>query len=198
MFRWLLPGTLFLFSFAFIWFYTLGFSAFTMFSYVLKRAGEPPYPLPDLNLECHDGSTLNLRSLDSRPVFLNFIYLHCLYGCPISLAKMYLIKKKVENTLLVSVSVDPDRDTIGKLRERWEAIGGYPNWLFCKPTDKNWREKLERIGVWVYRREDGLINHTLDIFIVKEGKIIDTIPPSAKRLEIYLGGKEDEITSNGR
>jgi len=181
--RWLLPSVLFLLCFSFLWWYTLGFSAFTVFTYTLKRAGTPPYPVPSLELVCHNGKRLNLSSLE-RSSFVNFIYLHCLYGCPISLAKMFRLGKDLPNGMFISVSVDPRRDSLEDLKERWKAMGGFKNWYFCKPADRDWGEKIRSLGVWVYRRKDGLINHTLDIFLIGGGKVLAVFPPEESVEEI--------------
>ena len=188
MLGWLLPAFLLLAYLLFLWWYTLGFSAFTMFSRVLSEAGKPPYPVPTFHLLCHNGSTLNLRVGGSRVIIVNFFYLNCVYGCPISLAKIYRIGKDEKNLLLLSVSVDPKRDNIEELRSRWSALGGFPNWLFCKPSDRDWRNRVRRMGVWVYERRGGLINHTLDIFIIKGGKVIGIFSPeeNVDRIKAFL------------
>ncbi len=186
MLGWLLPASLLLVYLSFLWWYTSGFSAFTMFSRVLSEAGSPPYPVPELHLSCHNGAVLDIRKAGSKPVLLNFIYLNCIYGCPISLAKMYRLGKDFENLLLVSVSVDPERDSLEDLKKRWSALGGFNNWLFCRPTDRDWRDRVRRMGVWVYKRKDGLINHTLDLFLIREGRVIETFPPEERVSEIKI------------
>lgn len=199
MLGWLLPAALLLIYLFFLGWYTSGFSAFTMFSRVLSEAGRPPYPAAELHLSCHNGVSFDLREGGPEPLLLNFIYLNCVYGCPISLSKMYRIGREVGGVLLVSVSVDPERDSVEDLRERWSALGGFPNWLFCKPTDRDWRDRVRRMGVWVYKREDGLINHTLDIFVVREGKVIGVFSPEEKvsRIKIFLRRVEDEALHHG-
>lgn len=182
--RWLFPLFLFILCLSFLWWYTLGFSAFTVFSYTLKRAGELPYPVPPLEVECHNGKRINLSS--ERGTFMvNFIYLNCLYGCPISLAKMFQLRKASPDLTFVSISVDPERDRIEDLRERWRAMDAFDNWYFCRPVGREWKKKLELLGVWVYRREDGLINHTLDLFFIKNGRVIKTFPPEYRVEEIF-------------
>ncbi len=174
--RWLLPLFLLLLSVSLLWWWTLGFSAFTVFSYTLKKAGDPPYRVPPLKLACHNGETLLLSQVKGR-AFVHFIYLNCYYGCPLSFTKMFYLRKKAgERNLFISVTVDPEVDTLKRLKERWSALGAFDNWLFCRPEDRDWREKLIRMGVWVYKRKDGLINHTLDIFLVKGGEVRKVIP----------------------
>ncbi len=177
--KWLLPLSLLVLSLSFLWWYTLGFSAFTVFSYTLKRVGDPPYRIPPVRLVCHDGRRVVLGEREGGRVFVNFIYLNCFYGCPMSLTKMYYLRERAgEGDLFVSVTVDPSADTLERLRERWSALGAFSNWLFCRPEDADWRDKLIRMGVWVYRREDGLINHTLDIFLIEGPVVRKVIPPT--------------------
>ncbi len=178
--KWFLPLSLLLLSFSFLWWFTLGFSAFTVFSYTLKKAGTPPYPVPSIKLICHNGKVVSLHNFEKRDIYVNFIYLSCYYGCPISLTKMfYLIKNSNSGDIFISVSVDPERDTIPKLKERWHLLGGFNHWLFCKPLEKNWKPKFLKMGVWVYRRKDGLINHTLEIFRIRNKKVVEVIPVTA-------------------
>jgi len=175
--KWLLPLSLLVLSVSFLWWWTLGFSAFTVFSYTLKRAGDPPYDVPPLELLCQNGERVSLNSVRDRDVFVNFIYLSCYYGCPVSLAKMHYLRRRAgADALFISVTVDPEVDTLQGLRERWFALGAFDNWLFCRPEDREWRRKLLDMGVWVYKREDGLVNHTLDIFLVRNGKVRKVIP----------------------
>ena len=96
--------------------------------------------IPAVSLVDMDGRSVDLRAvLDSdQPILLNFIFTTCTTICPVMTATF----SRVESTLregheavrLVSISIDPERDTPARLREYATRIGAGPEWRFLTGT----------------------------------------------------------------
>ena len=65
---------------------------------------------------------------------VDFIYTNCGGSCPLMTSQMHSLEKKVEkdaDVRLVSISVDPDRDTPPVLQSFAKQFGGpTPHWVF--------------------------------------------------------------------
>lgn len=84
-------------------------------------AYEPPQtamPISGVNL---DGSAFNLSQLQGKPVLLFFGYTNCPDVCPTTLAEMRVLRQNLganaDRMAFVYVSIDPDRDTVARLKE---------------------------------------------------------------------------------
>jgi protein SCO1/2 len=92
------------------------------------------YTVPDLWLVRDDGQRVSLpKELDDgRPVVLNFIYTTCPGVCPIMSAVFTQFQDKLgaERTKvhMVSISIDPEQDTPGRLRDYARRFSAGPQW----------------------------------------------------------------------
>lgn len=94
--------------------------------------------VPDVELIDQDGNTVRLRSLLSgdKAVIADFIFTTCTTVCPVLSGIMARMQDKIGDRLgkdvtMVSVTVDPARDTPGKLKayaRKWKARPGWV-WL---------------------------------------------------------------------
>ncbi len=79
-------------------------------------------PLPQFSLLDQNGQPFNNDRLQNRWSFFFFGYTHCPDICPMTLATLATMMKtitstsKVENTQVIFVSVDPERDTQPQLK----------------------------------------------------------------------------------
>lgn len=96
--------------------------------------------LAGLTLVDMDGREVALDEvLDTkRPVLLNFIFTTCTTICPVMTATFAKVDDTLgdanEDALLVSISIDPERDTPARLREYAKRFGAGPNWRFLTGT----------------------------------------------------------------
>lgn len=96
------------------------------------RASEG-YPAPPIRLTNQFGEEIRLEDLRGRTIILTFLYTSCPDTCPLYLSKIALGLRAYENVApdrpaVVVVTVDPDRDTVARLRMfagQWP-----PGWLF--------------------------------------------------------------------
>ena len=91
--------------------------------------------LPEVALVRQDGARVGLaKELDERsqPVFLTFIYTSCTTVCPV-ISKIFsdlqgALGPDLNRVKLVSVSIDPEYDTPGRLSDYANRFGAKPQW----------------------------------------------------------------------
>ena len=92
--------------------------------------------VPDLTLVGMDGRRVALREVldPSRPVLLNFIFTTCTTICPVLSATFASVQDGLgddaANYQMVSISIDPERDTPTRLREYATRHHAGPQWVF--------------------------------------------------------------------
>ncbi len=100
-----------------------------------------------------------LDLLQKQIALVNFVFTSCTTICPVLSATMQAIEKQLQDELgkgviLVSISVDPAKDTPDKLRtyaEKFDA-GQHWYWLTGRPSEIN--QLLKAFGIPVGRPED--------------------------------------------
>lgn len=116
-----------------------GVALWTGFS---RKAPEPPpvlLPLPAFSLTNERGEPFGSAQLAGRPYIANFIFTECTAACPGLSREMQEIQHRTRNLgtalTLVSISVDPVRDTPAALAEYAKTFGAIPGrWYFLTGT----------------------------------------------------------------
>lgn len=175
--------------FTIIWKWTLGFSAFTIFSYTLKSAGDIPRTFPDLPMVNQDGKVFLLKD-KHKYMLVNFVYLNCPYVCHKvnnQLEQIYhlfdgnTVPSKLE---FVTLSFDLKNDDIKKIQHYRNYFGSdISGWSFALPYQSNqeaFNQFLHQLGVWKYTvPSTGIINHSIYLFLIApDGKIVRTFDPA--------------------
>lgn len=91
------------------------------------------YPLPNFNLVDQNESTFGLQELQGRISVVDFIFTSCRGPCPVlsaNMAELYRRFKGEAKIQFISISVDPQRDTLPALRAYADRFG---------VTDNRWR-----------------------------------------------------------
>jgi protein SCO1/2 len=94
------------------------------------------YAPPDVTLTDATGARVGLASVLGRegPVMLQFIFTTCPAVCPVMSATFAAVQNRLgpeaEKVRLVSISIDPEHDTPGRLREYARRFKAGPRWLF--------------------------------------------------------------------
>jgi protein SCO1 len=90
--------------------------------------------VPSFSLTERDGRLVTLSDLKGKVSIVNFIYTNCPDTCPIQSAQMRQIQEDFKNekdVRLVSITVDPTRDTSEVLSEYAKRFNADPErWLF--------------------------------------------------------------------
>lgn len=125
------------------------------------------------------GDTVHLRDLQGHVSIVTMIYTSCQMTCPLIMADL----RRVESALtpaelaqarFVLVSLDPDRDTPGRLRE-WtdEQKLDTNRWWLLSGSNDAVREFAAMVDVRYQRQDDGEIAHTNSISVLdRDGRMV--------------------------
>lgn len=156
--------------------WTHGFQAFTSFSAARVAAGPLPRPAPPLLVVDARGTRYDLAAPGPAFRLVQAMYLRCPDVCPIAMANLGQVQYALRDLSpgrveVVSLSIDGDspRD----LLDRWRAHGSPEGWTMASLEATDGANAMERLGIWVYRRRDGLINHSTDMVLIdRAGRVV--------------------------
>jgi len=143
--------------------------------------------LPEFTLLDQEGRAVAGSRFRGKQVVLNFIFTRCPIAtmCPAATERMSALQKAAKaagakNFELVSVSLDPEYDTPGVLKEYAQIRGlDTSNWSFLTGPDAAVRHLLAQLGV-IREFEGATIKHTLATVLINEqGKISYRVDGSA-------------------
>jgi protein SCO1 len=106
---------------------------------ILKAHGAPRGDdyFPNVPVVTQDGKTLKFYDdvIKGKIVLINFIYTNCPDLCPLATARLSQVQEKLgdivgHDLFLVSLTVDPERDTPERLKEFSASFSAGPGWLF--------------------------------------------------------------------
>jgi protein SCO1 len=173
-----------------IYAWTLGFSAFTSYSYALNKAGPLPRAAPDISFVDQFGKERRLASLRGRHVLLHVFYGSCLTICPIVIEELHelysdLSAAQRSKLAILSISVDSLRDTTERLHDLWREEGAFADWIMAQPADGSIDQVTREFGIWVFAKNDGTINHSADLFLIDPGgRIVRVFSPQSNNDQI--------------
>ncbi len=134
---------------------------------------DPAIPAADFSLVDQNGETFQLSAQKGKVVLIFFGYTNCPDVCPITLTDFKRIKNELggltDEVRFVFITVDPERDTIERLRA---YLPSYDPAFFGLTGE---REQLEQVwksyGVYQARQESGsaagyLVDHTARIYAI--------------------------------
>ncbi len=136
--------------------------------------------LPDFALYDQDGRVVTAARFRGKQVMLNFIFSRCPVAtmCPAATANMTTTQRKaheagIANIEFVSITLDPDYDTPGVLKEyaRVRGIDTY-NFSFLTGPEGAIKDLLTQFGI-IAAFDGSILKHTLATLLINEqGKII--------------------------
>lgn len=166
----------------------------------LSACTRPAPKLPDYghvpNFEMTDshGHPFNSRSLADKVWVADFIYTSCPDACPRMTSEMYKVAQDLQgetDVRLVSISVDPARDTPPVLNAFAQKYGGpTPQWMFLTGTP----ETIHLVAYQTFHVGDIIqkMDHSTKFIVVdKSGEIrgyYDSLDP--KDIQTMLAGIE--------
>lgn len=136
--------------------------------------------LPDFALYDQTGQVVQSARFRGKQIMLNFIYTRCPVAtmCPAATMKFMETQRLaqeagVTNLELVSITLDPEYDTPGVLREYAEARGiETGNFSFLTGPERAIKDLLTQFGV-IAEFDGNMIQHTLTTLLIDEhGRII--------------------------
>lgn len=157
-------------------FWTHGFRAFTNFSAARYAAGPLPRPAPPLEVIDQTGKHWDIAQPGSTYHLVQAMYLNCPGVCPIAMAKLGEISRAlvdIPTSRLQVLSLSVDHDSASALQAMWKAHGSQSNWSLASLTVSPIEPILEQLGIYMFRRVDGLINHSVDILLIDpQGQVV--------------------------
>ena len=123
-----------------------------------------PAPLPDIAVTREDGRLVRLRDLTAgKRTAVQFIFTHCPTACPLLGSLFGKVEKNLDDgAALLSISVDPERDTPERLAEWRRQFGRTPRWVTVRPSRTDLAKLLQ-----VFGQKDGPPSgHALKVFYV--------------------------------
>lgn len=115
-----------------------------------------PVKLADTLLQDQDGRSLRLASdvVGDKLVVVTFVFTHCTDTCPTVSHTFAQLQDKLgalldQRVRLVSLSVDPARDTPARMKDYAALFDAKPGWLWLTGDAANVRAALQSFGVHV-------------------------------------------------
>jgi protein SCO1/2 len=148
---------------------------------------------PDFTLLDQEGRTVSMNRFRGKQVVVNFIFTRCPIAtmCPAATLRMMALQKAareagVADLELVSISLDPEYDTPGVLRD-YAAVRGIDtaNFSFLTGPDAAVRQLLAQLGV-IREFADNTIKHSLATLLINpQGRIAYRADGSVWRVEEF-------------
>jgi len=111
--------------------------------------------VPDTTLVNQDGKPVRLKSdvLGDKIVVIDFVYTTCTTVCPVVSAMFAKVQEKLapelgKEVVMVSVTVDPLRDTPQRLKELGAKYNAGPDWTFLTGKKPQVEEVLKAFGAY--------------------------------------------------
>ncbi len=147
----------------------------------LLLAGSPPpsrlaviRTAPDFTLDSAMGGKVSLHQFRGKAVFVSFIFTTCSGSCPATTHRMAKIQEAIarspdlkDKVQFISISLDPERDTRGRLRGYMELYDiTAPNWCFLTGSKATVNKTLAAWGMWAKPASNGQLDHPSRVFLV--------------------------------
>jgi protein SCO1/2 len=136
--------------------------------------------LPAFALYNQNGEVVRPETLRGRRCVINFIFTRCANPnmCPANTQRMGELQKrardaKLDNVAFVTITIDPEHDTPGALRQYADAYGlDLSNYQLLTGPPEAMAETLQQFGI-LTKEENGTLVHTFATLIVSaEGRIV--------------------------
>lgn len=107
------------------------------------------YQIPALSFLSNKGQEVQIDQLlaQSRPVLLQFIYTTCSTTCPVLSATFSQAQKRLNEVskdyLLISVSIDPEHDSLQRLSDYAKRYNAGQNWIFLRGNNEATRSLMK-------------------------------------------------------
>lgn len=135
-------------------------------------AFEPGRVPPDVPMESTRGGEMRLSDLRGKYVVLFFGYTHCPDVCPTTMLKLrnmmaHLSPEEAEQVQVVFVSVDPEHDTLDRLKNYVESYN--PSFIGLRGTPDALAQLATPLGIYYADQSQGetiLFDHTASVLLI--------------------------------
>jgi protein SCO1/2 len=132
-------------------------------------------PAPDFALTDQDGKALDSADLRGKVVLVSFVFTTCNGTCPATTHRMCTVADALHEqgllkggrVQLVSITLDPDRDTPAALRRYMRLYDIDPaHWCFLTGPPRQVEKVIADWGMWARPAAQGQLDHPSRIFLV--------------------------------
>lgn len=138
--------------------------------------GPEPGVLPEFTLTDQLGRTVTKETLLGRPWVANFIFSSCPTHCPVTLNELFHLQRRLKDidAKFVTITVDPQTDTVAKLKELSEAYGADPErWLFLTGEPAEIQQLITKGFLQPMESSPMALAHSLKLMQVNpEGRVV--------------------------
>lgn len=117
--------------------------------------------IPDLTLLDQDGKEHRLVTdlIKGRRVIANFVFSTCSTVCPTLQTVFEGVQKRLgdrlgKDVVMLSITVDPDNDTVARMKAFAEDHHAKPGWYFLTGKPENVREVLYAFNAYTAKKEE--------------------------------------------
>ncbi len=150
--------------------------------------------LPDFALYDQSGAVVSPARFRGKRVVINFIYTRCPIAtmCPAATERMTSLQRQakaagVTNIELISITLDPEFDTPGVLKQYADDRGiDTSNFSFLTGPESAIKDLLRQFGV-IAMAEGSLLQHTLATLLINEnGRIVHRVDGSSWDVQEFV------------
>lgn len=132
---------------------------------VIREA--PGFALRDL-----EGRPVGLADLRGNVVLLSFVFTGCRSACPVISHRLAALQRRLAaagaagRVKMLSVTIDPERDTPAVLAAHARALGARPGWHFVSEDAARTNAVLSGYDEWSRRLPDGDLEHPARVHLI--------------------------------
>ena len=155
----------------------------------------PPNSVYNLQVSVEDqfGEIKGLDQHRGKPVLVTMFYTSCPHVCPMLISTIKLTESKLTaeeraDLRVLTISIDPERDTPEKLRETMERHNvDSSRWSLVRPQPADLRTIAGVFGVRYKQLADGEFNHTTRIILLdRDGLLVASTEQLGRVDEAFL------------
>lgn len=125
--------------------------------------------IPNYNLKDINNNEISDDILSSNVYLINFFFSSCPKICPIINGKISTLTRKFEKLKIISISIDPKRDTIEALKSYSKRFNANKNWHFVTEKKDIINNFIQKINLATSKDPE---NHSTRIILVNKNKEI--------------------------
>lgn len=133
--------------------------------------------VPSFSLTDQHGKTITDKDMLGKVYVVEFFFSTCPTICPIMNRNIRHIDQEINNPNfgVISISIDPEKDTIDRLKKHADSLGiKNPNWHFLTGDRKYIGKIADEFDIYVGKEESGAesLNHSgMFALVDKKGKV---------------------------
>jgi len=122
--------------------------------------------VPDFSLKDQDGKRFQFANVRGQLILITFIFTTCPDVCPLLTANFAAIQraleeKKIKDYRLLSITTDPERDTVPVLKDyAGHFKADLKSWSFLTGSRLELAQVWKAFGVQVVKNQSGEVQHT--------------------------------------